>query len=66
MSQFVFLQPEWPDVYDATTKAESLAYPAPRTAWFFTHRVSLDELDARFASLQDSAFRGRTVILTQR
>jgi type I restriction enzyme, R subunit len=32
MSQFAFLQLEWPDIYDAAAKAESLAYPDPRAA----------------------------------
>jgi len=30
---FSFLQREWPDVYDAATRAEAGAYPDPRTSW---------------------------------
>ena len=27
MSNFLFLQPEWPEVYESALKAESLAHP---------------------------------------
>jgi hypothetical protein len=38
MSNFAFLQPEWPDLHDAASKAESLAYPDARTACFHARR----------------------------
>lgn len=36
---FQFLRTEWPKLYEAATKAESLAYPDPRTACFYTRRA---------------------------
>ena len=48
MSNFAFLKTEWPDVHDAASKAEALAYPDARAT----------ELDALFATLQHRAFRG--------
>ena len=50
MSDFAFLRAEWPDLHDAATKAEALAYPDARM-------VSA-ELDALFATLQHRAFCG--------
>ena len=50
MSNFAFLKAEWPDMHDAASKAESLAYPDPR--------MLSAELDALFATLQHCAFRG--------
>ena len=38
MSNFVFLQAEWPDLHDAASKAEALAYPDARTACFHARR----------------------------
>jgi len=38
MSNFAFLQAEWPELYAAATKAESLAYPDARTACFYARR----------------------------
>src|SRR2546422_4515768 len=38
MSNFSFLQAEWPALHDAATKAESLAYPDSRTACFYARR----------------------------
>ena len=38
MSNFTFLQPEWPTLHDAATKAEALAYPDARTACFHARR----------------------------
>jgi len=38
MSNFAFLQAEWPALHDAATKAESLAYPDARTACFYARR----------------------------
>ena len=50
MSNFAFLKAEWPDLHDAASKAQSLAYPDARAA---------AELDALFATLQHRAFRGK-------
>jgi type I restriction enzyme, R subunit len=38
MSSFAFLQPEWPALYNAVTRAEALAHPDPRTACFHARR----------------------------
>jgi type I restriction enzyme R subunit len=38
LSHFGFLQPEWPELHDAATRAEGLAYPDPRTACFYARR----------------------------
>jgi type I restriction enzyme R subunit len=38
MSQFAFLRAEWPDLHDAASKAEALAYPDARTACFHARR----------------------------
>ena len=38
MSNFTFLQAEWPALHDAATKAESLAYPDSRAACFYARR----------------------------
>lgn len=39
MAHFEFLQLEWPAVYEAAAKAESLAYPDPRTSCFQARRA---------------------------
>ena len=39
MSQFAFLDAEWPDLAGEARRAESLAYPDPRTACFYARRV---------------------------
>ena len=39
MSNFVFLQSEWPLVYESAAKAESLVYPDPRSACFYARRA---------------------------
>jgi len=36
---FQFLKTEWSKVYEASAKAESLAYPDPRTACFYSRRA---------------------------
>ncbi|MUL37883.1 DUF4145 domain-containing protein [Gloeocapsopsis dulcis] len=36
---FQFLKTEWSKVYEAAAKAESLAYPNPRTACFYSRRT---------------------------
>jgi len=38
MSNFAFLKTEWPDLHDAASKAEALAYPDARTACFLARR----------------------------
>jgi type I restriction enzyme, R subunit len=38
-SPFQFLHHEWPDVYEAATKAAAAAYPDPRTACFYARRA---------------------------
>ena len=38
MSNFSFLKAEWPDLHDAASKAEALAYPDARTACFHARR----------------------------
>lgn len=38
-THFQFLQAEWPKVYEAVFKAESLAHPDPRTACFYSRRA---------------------------
>lgn len=39
MSNFAFLQHEWPQVYESATKAESLVYPDPRSSCFYARRA---------------------------
>jgi len=39
MSNFAFLETEWPDLHDAASKAESLAYPDARAACFYARRA---------------------------
>ena len=39
MSNFAYLRSEWPDVCEAATKAESLAYSDPRTSCFYARRT---------------------------
>ncbi|MDY3560231.1 DEAD/DEAH box helicase family protein [Gemmata sp. JC673] len=53
MSHFAFLQPEWPDVYDAATRAESAVHPDPRTACFYARRAL--ELLVHWVYKHDSA-----------
>src|SRR5437879_11014151 len=38
MSNFAFLKSEWPDLHDASSKAEALAYSDSRTACFYARR----------------------------
>jgi hypothetical protein len=37
-SNFTFLKTEWPELHDAASKAEALAYPDSRTACFYARR----------------------------
>src|SRR5438874_2642468 len=39
MSNFAFLQSEWPQIFGDARKAESLVYPDPRTACFYARRT---------------------------
>lgn len=39
MSNFAFLQPEWPGLHEAASKAEALAHTDPRTACFYARRA---------------------------
>ena len=39
MSHFVFLQHEWPDVFEAARKAEVSVHADPRTACFYARRA---------------------------
>ena len=39
MSQFGFIQGEWPALHEAAAKAESLVYPDPRTSCFHARRA---------------------------
>ena len=55
MSQFTFLQREWPDVFEAAGKAESAVHADPRTACFYARR-SL-ELAVAWAYKHDPALK---------
>ena len=39
MSQFDFVRTEWPDVFDAATRAENTARPDPRASCFYARRA---------------------------
>jgi type I restriction enzyme, R subunit len=39
MSNFAFLRFEWPEVFTAASRAESLVYPDPRAACFYARRA---------------------------
>lgn len=39
MSNFAFLQSEWPQLYESAAKSESLVYPDPRAACFYARRA---------------------------
>ena len=55
MSNFTFLKSEWPELHDAASKAESLAYPDPRTACFYARRAL--ELAVFWLYKSDSALK---------
>src|SRR6266851_5036495 len=55
VSQFVFLQPEWPAVFDAAAKAEAAVHPDPRTACFYARRAL--ELAVAWAYKHDASLR---------
>ena len=39
MSQFIFLQGEWPAVFEAASKTEAAVHSDPRTACFYARRT---------------------------
>lgn len=53
MSQFAFLQREWPEVFDAAVRAEAAIYADPRTACFYARRAL--ELAMAWAYKHDAA-----------
>lgn len=55
MSNFAFLQIEWPAVYEAASKAEAAVYPDPRTACFYARRAL--ELAVSWAFKHDAALK---------
>jgi type I restriction enzyme R subunit len=55
VSQFTFLQREWPHVFDATSKAEAAVHADPRTACFYARRAL--ELAVSWAYKHDPALK---------
>src|SRR5918996_493157 len=55
MTQFHFLQREWPAVFDAAARAESAVYGDPRTACFYARRAL--ELAVSWAYKYDPALK---------
>ena len=55
MSQFAFLQHEWPAVFDSAAKAEGSVHGDPRTACFYARRTL--ELAVNWAYKHDAALR---------
>src|SRR5438093_4341588 len=55
MSQFSFLQREWPAVFEAAGKAEASVHPDPRTACFYARRAL--ELAVAWAYKHDAALK---------
>src|SRR5438876_327362 len=55
MSQFSFLQREWPAVFEAAGKAEAAVHPDPRTACFYARRAL--ELAVAWAYKHDAALK---------
>ncbi len=53
MSQFIFLQREWPAVFEAASKAEAAVHSDPRTACFYARRTL--ELAVGWAYKHDAA-----------
>ncbi|HXM94213.1 MAG TPA: DEAD/DEAH box helicase family protein [Candidatus Dormibacteraeota bacterium] len=39
MTNFAFLRPEWPELFESATKAEALVYPDARGACFYSRRA---------------------------
>lgn len=55
MTQFAFLQSEWPEVAAAALRAEALAHPDPRAACFYARRAL--ELLVHWAYKYDSSLK---------
>jgi type I restriction enzyme R subunit len=55
VSQFVFLQREWPAVFEASSRAEGAVYTDPRTACFYARRAL--ELTVAWAYKYDAALK---------
>lgn len=55
MSQFVFVEREWPEVFEAASKAEAAVRADPRTACFYARRAL--ELAVGWAYKHDSALK---------
>src|SRR5215210_6918597 len=55
MSHFAFLQREWPEVYDATARAERAVHFDPRTSCFYARRAL--ELAVSWAYKSDAALK---------
>ena len=55
MTQFAFLQPEWPEIAAAASRAEALAHPDPRAACFYARRTL--ELLVQWAYKFDGALK---------
>ena len=55
MSQFSFLQHEWPAVFDSASRAEASVYMDPRTACFYARRTL--ELTVHWAYKHDADLR---------
>src|SRR5438094_347313 len=52
-SNFAFLKDEWPELYEAATRAEGLVYPDARVACFYARRAL--ELAVAWAYMHDRA-----------
>ncbi|MBI5284755.1 MAG: DEAD/DEAH box helicase family protein [Chloroflexi bacterium] len=55
MSNFAFLKAEWPELYEAATRAEASARTDPRTACFYSRRAL--EIVVRWAYTHDRTLR---------
>lgn len=55
LNPFTFLQAEWPDVFDAASRAASAAHPDPRTACFYARRAL--ELAVAWAYKHDASLK---------
>jgi type I restriction enzyme R subunit len=55
VTNFAYLQPEWPAVFEAATKAADAVYPDPRTACFYARRAL--ELAVAWAYKHDGSLR---------
>ena len=55
MSQFAFLEREWPAIFEAAARSEAAAYPDPRAACFYARRAV--ELAVAWAYKHDAALR---------